>query len=212
MDNEVLTLIHQHFAQISEKELQEAIASVSKLYHFEAGTLIQSYGDYIRMIPLVVTGSIKVLREDEKGNELFLYHINSGETCTMAFSCCMRRKKSEIKTITETVTIVIGIPIGYMDSWMTKYPTWKNFVMSAYDQRMIELIYTLDSVAFTKMDERLLAYLEKKAKLLDTNIITITHQNIATDLNASREAISRLLKAMEKKGIVKLSRNKIQLL
>ena len=211
----LLNLVQKHFPEIGERDLQQAIVSEGRVMHFKGGTVIQSFGDYIKMIPLVVEGSIKVLRENPElsgGNELFLYYINPGETCTMAFSCCMRNKKSEIKTIAEIDTVVIGIPIHFMDAWMSKYQTWKNFVMTAYDKRMIGLIEAIDNIAFTKMDERLITYLKNRAKTLDSSTIITTHQIIATDLNASREAISRLLKSLERKGIIKLSRNKIQLL
>jgi CRP/FNR family transcriptional regulator len=123
----------------------------------------------------------------------------------------MMNKRSEIRTQAEDDTLLIGVPIRYVDAWMTKYQSWKNFVMTSYDARMNELIYAIDSIAFSKMDDRLLSYLEEKAAALNTNVITSTHQEIAYDLNASREAISRLLKKLEKDGLLKLGRNKIEL-
>jgi CRP/FNR family transcriptional regulator len=156
-------------------------------------------------------GAIKVSREDEDGHELFLYYLQGGQTCSMSFTCCMMNKKSEIRTIAEENTKMIGIPIRYVDEWMTKYQSWKNFVMQTYDFRMMELVRTIDSIAFHHMDERLLAYLDKKAKATHSKIINATHQEIAYDLNASREAVSRLLKQLENDGRVKLGRNKIEL-
>ena len=124
----------------------------------------------------------------------------------------MMNKKSVIRTVAEEDTILIGIPIKYMDSWMTKYQSWKNFVMTSYDQRMTELLRAIDSIAFQKMDERLLDYLTKKSTMGRTRILAITHQSIADDLNASREAISRLLKQLEKMGKVRLRRNQIEII
>jgi CRP/FNR family transcriptional regulator len=170
------------------------------------------YGGFIKLVPLVVSGVIKVVREDENGNEIFLYFIQGGESCTMSFSCCIRNKRSEIRADVEDDTVIIGIPIQHIDDWMSKYQSWKNFIMSSYDARINELIYAIDSIAFTKMDERLLRYLEDKSYALNTKIIQTTHQNIAYDLNASREAVSRLLKKLEQDGTVKLGRNKIELL
>jgi CRP/FNR family transcriptional regulator len=121
-------------------------------------------------------------------------------------------KKSEIRTVAEENTTLIGIPTRYMDEWMTRYPSWKNFVMTSYDRRMLELVYTIDSIAFKKMDERLLEYLERKAEANNNRTLNATHQEIAYDLNASREAVSRLLKQLEKEGVVALGRNRIELL
>ena len=211
-DISILDYLRRHFPQIAEKELQEEIIQVGKIMRFQADQVIMDYGNFIRLVPLVIEGSIKVLREDESGNEVFLYYLEKGETCSMSFTCCMMNKKSVIRTVAEEDTILIGIPIKYMDSWMTKYQSWKNFVMTSYDQRMTELLRAIDSIAFQKMDERLLDYLTKKSTMGRTRILAITHQSIADDLNASREAISRLLKQLEKMGKVRLRRNQIEII
>ncbi|HOY17411.1 MAG TPA: Crp/Fnr family transcriptional regulator [Haliscomenobacter sp.] len=211
LDESLLDLVRRNFPQIAEKALQEEIATVGKLTEFSAGTVIMDVGQYVKLVPLVIEGAIKVLREDEDGHELFLYYLQGGETCSMSFTCCMMNKKSEIRTIAEENTRMIGIPIRYVDEWMTKYQSWKNFVMQTYDYRMMELVRTIDSIAFHHMDERLLAYLDKKAKATNSKIINATHQEIAYDLNASREAVSRLLKQLENDGQLKLGRNKIEL-
>lgn len=211
LDEHILDLVRKHFPNIAEKALQEEIATVGKLTEFSAGTVIMDVGQYVKLVPLVIEGAIKVSREDEDGHELFLYYLQGGQTCSMSFTCCMMNKKSEIRTIAEENTKMIGIPIRYVDEWMTKYQSWKNFVMQTYDFRMMELVRTIDSIAFHHMDERLLAYLDKKAKATHSKVINATHQEIAYDLNASREAVSRLLKQLENDGRVKLGRNKIEL-
>ncbi len=211
MDERILHLVQKKYPQVAEKALQEEIATVGKLMDFKADEIIMDYGSYVRFVPLILEGSIKVSREDAEGNELFLYYLSPGETCSMSFTCCMMNKKSEIRTVAEEDTIVIAIPIRYMDLWMSKYQSWKNFILLSYDDRMNQLIKTIDSIAFQKMDQRLFNYLEKKAKATDSRIINATHQQIAYDLNASREAISRLLKQLEKDGEVRLGRNKIEL-
>ena len=205
-------ILRQHFPHIAEKGLQDAIAEVGKIMHFTAGEVIMNYGSYIKLIPLIIKGSIKVMREDENDNEVFLYYLNVGQTCSMSFTCCMMHKQSIIRTVAEEDTTLISIPVKYMDIWMSKYQNWKNFVMRSYDDRFDELLKTIDSIAFQKMDERLLDYLHKKAVVTNSSIFNITHQDIAYDLNASREAISRLLKQLEKNGEVKLGRNQIQLM
>lgn len=208
---QVRNLLLKNYSEIAERGLQEEIVQVGRLMSFRAGEVIMDFGSYVRMIPLVVKGSIKVVREDDEGREIFLYYLQPGEACSMSFTCCMMNKKSEIRTVAEDDTEIIAIPIRYMDEWMTRYQSWKNFVMRTYDTRMNELIRTIDDIAFRKMDERLLLYLEKKAEALGGKTINATHQEIAYDLNASREAVSRLLKQLEKDGMVKLGRNKIEL-
>lgn len=199
------------FPQIAEAALQQSILDHGRVYTFQEGEVIMDIGQYVKIVPLVLKGLIKVSREDEEGRELFLYYLHPGDSCTMSFTCCMMNKKSEIRTVAEEKTILLGVPIRFMDEWMTKYQSWKNFVMQSYDNRMMELVKTIDSIAFKKMDERLFEYLEAKSKAFQTKELSVTHQDIAFDLNASREAISRLLKKMEKEGMLILGRNKINL-
>jgi len=212
MNQNILDLVRKNFPQIAEVKLQEEIASVGKIYNFRAGEVIMDYGSYVRLVPMVIKGSIKVSRESEDGNEIFLYYLNPGETCAMSFTCCMMNKKSDIRTTAEEDVELIGIPIKYVDEWMSKFQSWKNFVMRSYDNRMKELMYTIDSIAFKKMDERLLKYLHDKSETIRSKVINATHQEIAFDLNASREAVSRLLKQLEKQEEVRLGRNQIELL
>ncbi len=206
-------ILQKNYPQIAERALQEEIIEVGKLMHFRAGEVIMDYGSYIKLVPLIINGSIKVTREDEsEGREILLYFLGPGETCSMSFTCCMMNKKSEIRTEAMEDTTLIGIPIRYMDSWMTKYQSWKNFVMQTYDSKMIELVKTLDSVAFEGMDARLKKYLQSRKGSTGSPVIKATHQEIANDLNASREAISRLLKKLENMGEVKLGRNQVTVL
>ena len=204
-------ILHDQFSQISDRRLQEAIAEVGKLMHFETGDILMDYGSYIKMVPLIVQGSIKVSREDEiAGKELLLYFLNAGDTCSMSFTCCMMDKKSAIRTEALEPTTIIGIPIKYVDEWMSKYTIWKNFVMRSYDNKMLELVSVIDSIAFRGLDDRMEKYLESLSHSTGSTILNFTHQQIADDLNVSREAVSRLLKKMEHLGIVKLSRNQIK--
>lgn len=205
-------MLHKCYPQLGEKNLQEEILQVGKPLRFGEGEVIMDYGSYVKFVPLILEGSVKVTREGSDGNEILLYYIKAGESCSMSFTCCMLNKKSEIRTEAEGDTLVLAIPIRYMDEWMTRYQSWKNFVMLSYDQRLVELIRTIDSLVFYKMDERLLKYLQTKAETKGSTVLEVTHQEIANDLNASREAISRLLKQMEKQGLVQLGRNMITVL
>ena len=210
MNEQILQIIREQFPIIAERDLQKDIAEVGKIFHFKEGETIMNYGSYIKMVPLIVKGSIKVSREDDvEGKEILLYFLNAGETCSMSFTCCMTDKKAAIRTEAEEDSTIIGIPIQYVDQWMTKYPSWKNFIMRSYDHRMIELVKVIDNIAFKGLDKRMEVYLQSLVKSHDSNTIHRTHRQIAEELNVSREAVSRLLKKLEKMGIVKLGRNEV---
>jgi len=208
-----INIIRKKFPLITELALQEAIAEVGEIHEFEAGSVIMDYGNHIRFVPMVIDGTIKVLRQSaDTGNELFLYYLNAGETCAMAFTCCMMHRKSEIRTIAEDKTSIISIPLKNMEDWMSRFQSWKNFIMISYNNRFQELFNALDQIAFLRMDERLLKYLANKSRTIHSKELGITHQEIARELNASREAISRLLKKLERANLLQLGRNKIILL
>jgi CRP/FNR family transcriptional regulator len=204
-------LLRKFYPILTESRLLEEISESGAVVSYQPNDLVMDYGAYVKTMPLILQGSIKVSREDEEGNELFLYYLAPGETCTMTFSCCMANKKSEFRAVAEEATRMIALPVRFMDPWMAKYPGWRNFVLTSYDNRMLELIRTIDNIAFKRMDQRLMDYLREKVRVSGSTHILTTHQDIAYDLNASREAVSRLLKKLEKEGVVKLGRNHIQL-
>ncbi len=212
MEENIMNLLREGFPHIAEKALQEEIAEHGRVYDYREGQVIMEYGTYIKKVPLIVSGLVKVMREDENGRELFLYYLEKGQTCAASFTCCMMHKRSYIKTIAEEDTVLIGVPIRYVDEWMGRYQSWKNFVMKTYDDRLLELIRTIDKIAFMKMDSRLLDYLENKAEVTGSSVVEVTHQQIADDINASREAVSRLLKQLERSGRIRLGRNRVELL
>ena len=203
-------ILNKYFPQIAEKDLQAEIEEVGMLNEYRAGEIIMDYGSYVKQVPLIVSGMIKVTREDAvDGKEVLLYFLGPGETCSMSFTCCMMHKQSELRTEAVEDTVVISIPNRYMDFWMSKYQSWKNFIMQSYDTRMIELVKVIDSIAFENMDARLKRYLEARKQSGDSDTMRITHQEIANDLNVSREAVSRLLKKLENIGEVELGRNQV---
>ena len=204
--------VHRYFPDFTEPGLQQVIANEGRIHRFAEGDVIMDYGNYVRMLPLILEGTIKISRQSEEGSELFLYYLTRGESCAMTFSCCMAAKRSEIRAVAEENTVILGLPQPKLDEWMMRYKSWKNFVMQAYDQRMNELVRTIDQVAFQQLDERLLEYVSKRAAIRDDRTILSTHQAIADDLHVSREAVSRLLKTMESRGMVALGRNRIELL
>jgi CRP/FNR family transcriptional regulator len=203
--------IQQYFPDFTEPGLQQMLANEGRLHHFKEGEVIMDYGGYIRMLPLILSGTIKISRQSDDGSELFLYYLSRGESCTMTFSCCMRNKQSEIRAVAEEDSVVFALPQQRLDEWMMRYKSWKNFVMKAYDERMNELIKTIDQVAFHQLDDRLLDYIMKRTEIHKSRTISTTHQQIADDLHVSREAVSRLLKRLERSGTIELGRNLITL-
>jgi len=201
--------LQHHYGSIFEEILLQEIAAVSKYKALAGEASIINLGDTIQYMPLLLKGAIKVLRVDAQGNEVFLYHLEKGGTCAMSLACCLGNKKSEIIALAEEDCELLLIPVQYLSEWLCKYNSWKSFIFNSYHNRLEEMLSVIDSLAFMKMDERLLKYLRDKSKVLGTFDLEITHQSIAIELNTSREDISRLLKKMEHRKLVKLSRNKI---
>ncbi len=200
------------FEEIFEKELIEEIKEVSQIMEFKQDDVLIDFGQYMRGMPLLIEGAIKIMREDFDEGELLLYFLEKGDTCAMTMSCCMGNNKSEIRAIAENDGMVLMIPVQKMEEWLGKFKSWRAFVFNSYNNRFNELLSAIDSIAFKHMDERLEDYLLEKAKVNNTNKITQTHKEIAYELNSSRVVISRLLKAMEKEGKLKLNRNNIEIL
>ncbi len=196
-----------------DQHLLEELVEGASVRKIDKDAVIIDYGSYIQFIPLVVRGTIKIVRENDAGKELLLYFLSDGHTCAASFSCCMVRKRSEIKAVAETDCTIITIPLASADDWLSRYAVWRNFIMNSYDERLFALIDTVDKLAFAKLDEKLWDYLMERAVLGDSAaLIQVSHQEIASDLNVSREAVSRLLKKLENQGKVALGRNKIKIL
>jgi len=192
--------------------LIQEINNVGTYKDIPEGFKLIEIGDYIKSMPLLVSGAIKILREDDKGDELILYFIEQGDTCAMTLSCCLGHSKSEIRAIAETDTKLIMIPVSKMEEWLAKYKSWQRFILQSYHDRMSELLEAIDTIAFLKMDERLFKYLKDKAMVNHNESIHVTHQEIARDLHTSRVVISRLLKTLEIDGKIELHRNNIKVL
>jgi len=205
------SLLEESFGTIFEASLLLDIAENSRFVEADTGVVLIDIGLYVKGMPLLISGALKVLREDEEGDELLLYYLERGDTCSMTMACCLGNTKSEIRAVSETKVQLVMVPIGKMEEWMGKYRSWRNFVFESYHNRLNELLVTVDSIAFKNMDERLVAYLKEKARISDSNQINSTHQEIAYDLHTSRVVVSRLLKKLEHLGQIKLHRNQIEL-
>ena len=200
------------FGAAFEPALLKEIYQFGEIKYFKEGDIIMDYGKYIRMMPMIVKGSIKVFRMDDTGNEILLYYLSSNESCSMAYSCCVEAKKSEVKAIAEDDVELIAIPHIKLDEWLCKYPSWKNYIMRSFNERFLELLKSIESIAFHKLDERLIAYLREKKRLSGSSVIKTSHYLIAGELATSRVVVSRLLKQLENDKKIILYRNEIKLL
>jgi CRP/FNR family transcriptional regulator len=205
-------LLKTTYGFIFEDNLIDEIAEVSLLRDFSEGDILIDFGDYIKKMPLLIEGAIKILREDFDEGELLLYFIEKGDTCAMTMACCMGEIKSEIRAVAETNGTVIMIPVHKMEEWLGKYKSWRNYVFNSYNNRLKEMLNAIDNLAFMNMDERLMNYLTDKSKINHSKEIHTTHQEIAYDLHTSRVVVSRLLKALENDGKIKIHRASIELL
>ena len=207
-------MIHElknKYGYLFEDELLDDIVKVGIYKEISAGDKIIEIGQYIQSMPLLIEGAIKILRDDEEGDELLLYFLESGDTCAMTLTCCLGNARSEIRAVAELDTKLIMVPISKMEEWTRKYKSWRDFVFQSYHNRLMEMLETIDSIAFLKMDERLLKYLKDKSTVTNRMTISNTHQEIAHELHTSRVVVSRLLKKLENQGKIKLNRNNIEI-
>lgn len=208
----MIQALKDSYGHLFEQALLEEISTVGTLKEVPEGFLLMDIGQYIKSMPLLVHGAIKILRDDVDGDELLLYFLERGDTCAMTLTCCLGETRSEIRAIAETEAKLIMVPIQKMEEWTSKYKSWRDFVFKSYHSRMMEMLDTIDSIAFMKMDERLVKYLRDKAKVIGSDVIQTTHQDMAYDMHTSRVVISRLLKTLENQGKVKLGRNSIEII
>ena len=192
-----------------DRELATFISDIGELRTFPEGEMMMRTGQYFKYSMLVVRGRVKLYREGDDGNEFFMYFLEAGQACALSMICASRNMSSAIMAVAMEETEVIQIPITQMDKLMTTYKSWYHFVLENYRSRFEELLVVIDNIAFKNMDERLDWYLERQVKKLGKHL-TLTHQQIADDLNSSREVISRLLKKMEKNSRLTLARNAIE--
>ena len=192
-------------------------ALVAKLYehsskkHYEAGEAILSENAYIRAIPLVVKGTLRVIRTDEDGREILLYYIKPGESCIMSFLGGLHNETSKVRAEVEEDAEILFLPMDKVSLFIKEYPEWLDYIFKMYHKRFEELLEMVNEIAFKKVDERLLSLLKKKAELTKSTTLHVTHEQLANELGTARVVVSRLLKQLEEIGDVKLGRNKISL-
>ena len=192
-----------------EEDLITAIIKHATVHEIKSGETLLKVGQTIRSTMLILDGLVKLYREDSEGNEFFIYHLDAGQACSLSMVCAANQETSEVLARAMTDVTVLSIPIAFMEKWMSQYKSWYQFVITSYRSRFEELLKTIDAIAFNNMDDRLAYYLNKQVDKSGP-ILKLTHQDIAGDLNSSREVISRLLKKMETKNWLIIHRNSIE--
>jgi len=205
-------LLQQKFSSTLDENLIKEIFEKGVFKSFKKNEIIIDINQPLNFIPLLLNGDIKILREDSEGNELLIYFLEAGETCTMSLTCCMDTSKSKIRAVAEKDTNLIMIPVNQMQQWFQSNESWRNFILRSYQTRFDEMLEAIDNIAFMKMDERLYKYLSNKSVLNSSKTLLVKHQDIAEDLHTSRVVISRILKQLENENKIKLGRNKIEIL
>jgi len=190
-----------------EKNLIQDIIDKGEMKTFKPDELLVKTGQYFRSIILIVQGLIKVYREDQEGNEFFIYYLQPGQACALSMKCPVRNAKSQVMAKAVSETTVITIPMECMDQWMHDYKSWYYFVLDTYRKRIEELLITIDDIAFRSMDERLLSYMKREQQIHNSFILTINNTEVAEELNSSREVVSRLMKKLSEKGMIRLLKN-----
>ncbi len=212
MDNhEKKKILLKNFPVFDQSDLVETIAQNSMFLALSEHAEILQENLYINSIPLVIKGTVKVTRVDSKGREVFLYYIKDGQSCAMTLTSILRREKSKVRAQTMEPTQLLTIPVKIIYDLNKKFPSWQQFVIDTFSFRFDEMIQTIEGIVFSNMHERVLRHLVKRAESQGCGNLVISHQEIANDLATSREVISRLLKQIEKKGLITLARNKIVL-
>lgn len=204
--------LKEYFSIVFEEELINEIIQVGVYKKVKENELLLDLGEKFDKIPLILTGAIKITREDDAGDEIVLYFLERGDTCTISFGGGLNSTRSKVRGVAEKDSEVVLIPVNKLEEWLVKYKSWRDFVIDSYNIRLSEMLEAIDTLAFMKMDQRLFKYLTDKVKILRSTTLNTTHQQIAHDLNTSRVVISRLLKQLENEKKIELNRNKIEVL
>jgi len=211
-NNEYESAFKSRFGFLFSDALLNEIRNSGRLIEVAEGNIIMDLGDTMHHMPILLDGAIKVLREDDEGDELLLYFLETGDTCAMTMSCCMGDRKSKVRTVAERDSKIIMIPLDKMSNWIQDYADWRSFVFDSYSDRLSELLESIDSLAFMNMHERVYKYLKDKMMVNSNSELNVTHREIASDLHTSRVVVSRILKSLEREGRIALHRNRLEVL
>ncbi|WP_177765207.1 MULTISPECIES: Crp/Fnr family transcriptional regulator [Flavobacteriaceae] len=206
------SLLESYFSSLFEEELIDEMVQIGQIRSFEENEILIDLNQTISHMPLLLHGAIRIMRDDDNDGELLLYYLEKGDTCAMTMTCCLGTKTSNIRATAETDGEMLMIPVQKMDEWLAKYATWRAFVFNSYQDRLDEMMRSIDNLAFNDSKGRLKNYLIEVASVNKTRTVNKTHAEIAYEMNTSRVVISRLIKALENEGFIKQQRNSITIL
>lgn len=204
--------ITKYYSNILEEALIDDIVTVSHFNIIPSGELLIDIGDEMTHIPLILDGIVKIMRKDDNGEEIVLHFLERGDTCAISFANCINKKRSVFRGVVEKDIEAIFLPVDSIDLWLSKYKSFRHFIIDNYHLRLLEMVDSIDSLAFMNLGDRILKYLVDKAKVNNTNDLDITHLDIAKDLNTSRVVISRIVKQLHDDNKIYSTRNKIRIL
>lgn len=196
----------------SSPELIEKLQQFSIRKNYATGEVILNENASIRSIPIVTRGTLKVIRTEDDGREILLYYIRAGESCIMSFLGGMHNEKSVLRAEVEDDAEILFLPIEKVSLFIKDYPAFLEYIFKLYHKRFEELLDIINAIAFKKVDERLLDLIYKKHDMAEGDTISVTHEQLANELGTARVVVSRLLKQLEEKGLIKLGRNKLTIL
>nr|WP_298003334.1 Crp/Fnr family transcriptional regulator [uncultured Flavobacterium sp.] len=206
------SLLQSYFNSLFEEELIDEMVQIGQIRSFKENEILIDLDQTITHMPLLLHGAIRIIRDDDNDGELLLYYLEKGDTCAMTMTCCLGTKTSNIRATAETDGEIVMIPVQKMDEWLVKYPSWRAFVLNSYQDRLDEMMRSIDNLAFNDSKGRLKNYLIEVASVNKSRVVNKTHAEIAYELNTSRVVISRLLKVLENEKFIKQQRNSITIL
>lgn len=193
--------LHRRFPLL-EPVLIDEMLEFGQFMAFDAHAQLVKEGQYITLIPLVLSGVVKVFTsKDDK--ELLLYYIKPDESCIMSFAASLKNEPTNIFAVTQEPCEVLLLPTSKVMQWVKMYPSFNLLFFSQYHTRYADLLQTIQQVVFEKLDSRLLFYLQEQAKVIGSNRIKMSHKQIANDLGTAREVVTRLMKKLEQENLVK---------
>lgn len=203
------TQLARHFPALTSPELLDELAATGLPAQLPAGATVCHLGQECSHLALIFSGSARVYQLAETGREITLYRVGAGECCILTASCIMSQQSFPAIAVCETETEGLLIPASQVDDWMGRFPEWRRFVWTLMANRLSNVLCLLEEVTFRRVDQRLSRYLLQAAQGQGSASLTITHQTIADDLGTSREVVSRILKDLEQRGLVALSRGQV---
>lgn len=199
------------FSFLGDTELQREVLHNGEIVSFNKGDVVVREGQYVKFLPIVLEGSIRVFQQKNE-RELLLYYVTPQQTCTMSLAAAYFDNKSTSFGVAVEPTDAFVFPSHLIMEWQLKYPSWNKYVMRMFRTRYDELLKAFETVTFEHIDARITQYLKRKMQQENSRTINISHQRLANEIGTTRVVVSRILKQFEKDKKIKLSRGAIRVL